>query len=352
MWNGVELECLLASASDSWSFLCYKYMREELADLSFVWKVWQACTLGHYASSLCVEWVGPVCVFLLALWWWVLRGSSWCTSIWSHVELVFYCHWLFSWFGFGYVLVGSVDVVWKLFICRKLCILDLYCWLGRMTKELPLSACVIIALFSCSLAWSVFIVLDSGWVLNLGFGLQFCCKVFMRSVRLGRAHKHFTLIWFTKRRVQTKENIIHSILYDNSFPINPQKPAYWKPKQHLTIQTPTRTLATFTYTGKETTFITNIFTCTKLQIASRTNITIQNPLMHKSQKSDKYASSGVYKLTCPDCKKAYEVCFKRIQPYLISREPVAWPWWNLAASQRRPFCASVNSHSPVRLVSR
>ena len=27
--------------------------------------------------------------------------------------------------------------------------------------------------------------------------------------------------------------------------------------------------------------------------------------MHKNQKSDKYASSGVYKLTCPDCKKAY-----------------------------------------------
>jgi len=31
----------------------------------------------------------------------------------------------------------------------------------------------------------------------------------------------------------------------------------------------------------------------------------------------------------------------------ISREPVAWPWHNLAASQRRPYCASVNSHSPV-----
>jgi hypothetical protein len=48
----------------------------------------------------------------------------------------------------------------------------------------------------------------------------------------------------------------------------------------------------------------------------------------------------------------YEVCHKRIEPYLISREPVAWPWCNLAASQRRPYWASVNSHSPVRLVSR
>jgi hypothetical protein len=48
----------------------------------------------------------------------------------------------------------------------------------------------------------------------------------------------------------------------------------------------------------------------------------------------------------------YEVCPERIQPYLISREPVAWPWCNLAASQRRPYCASVKKHSPVGLVSR
>jgi len=36
----------------------------------------------------------------------------------------------------------------------------------------------------------------------------------------------------------------------------------------------------------------------------------------------------------------------------ISRKPVAWPRCNLAASQKRPYCASVNSHSPVGLVSR
>jgi hypothetical protein len=48
----------------------------------------------------------------------------------------------------------------------------------------------------------------------------------------------------------------------------------------------------------------------------------------------------------------YESCPKSIQPFWISREPVACPWCNLAASQRRPYCASVNSHSPVGLVSR
>jgi len=41
-----------------------------------------------------------------------------------------------------------------------------------------------------------------------------------------------------------------------------------------------------------------------------------------------------------------------IQQVWISREPVAWSWCNLGASQRRPYCASENSHSLVGLVSR
>ena len=41
----------------------------------------------------------------------------------------------------------------------------------------------------------------------------------------------------------------------------------------------------------------------------------------------------------------YEGCPEIIQPFWISREPVAWPWCNLAASQRRPYCASVKSLS-------
>jgi hypothetical protein len=40
------------------------------------------------------------------------------------------------------------------------------------------------------------------------------------------------------------------------------------------------------------------------------------------------------------------------QPFWISQEQVTWPWCNLAASQRRPYCASMNSYSPVGLVSR
>ena len=48
----------------------------------------------------------------------------------------------------------------------------------------------------------------------------------------------------------------------------------------------------------------------------------------------------------------YEGGPESIRPFWISREPVAWPWCNSAASQRRPYCASVNIHSPVRLISR
>jgi len=50
--------------------------------------------------------------------------------------------------------------------------------------------------------------------------------------------------------------------------------------------------------------------------------------------------------------RLYEGCPESIQPFWISREPVAWPWCNFAVSQRRPYCASVNSHSTVGLVSR
>ena len=48
----------------------------------------------------------------------------------------------------------------------------------------------------------------------------------------------------------------------------------------------------------------------------------------------------------------YEGCSESIQPFWTFREQVVWPWCNLAASQRRPYCASVNRRSPVGLVSR
>jgi len=57
--------------------------------------------------------------------------------------------------------------------------------------------------------------------------------------------------------------------------------------------------------GTETTLTTNIFKKTDIKIAFWTNNTIQKLLMHKQQTSDIHSQSGVYKLTFPDCSKAY-----------------------------------------------
>jgi hypothetical protein len=110
---------------------------------------------------------------------------------------------------------------------------------------------------------------------------------------------------------KTEENTIHNILYNNSFPIHSHKPptqnppSYTPSRQPVTTQTPTWKWTIFTYIGKETTFITNIFRKTNLKIVFRTSNTVQRLLMHRHRTSDTYAHSGVYKLTCPDCNKAY-----------------------------------------------
>jgi len=51
-------------------------------------------------------------------------------------------------------------------------------------------------------------------------------------------------------------------------------------------------------------------------------------------------------------RNTYEGFLESIRPFWISRESVAWSSCNLAVSQRRTYCASVNSHPPVGLVSR
>ena len=62
---------------------------------------------------------------------------------------------------------------------------------------------------------------------------------------------------------------------------------------------------TFTYIGKETTFITKIFRHSDIKTAYWTNNTLQKHLAHSTQQQDKFTQSGVYKLTCPNCGKAY-----------------------------------------------
>ena len=82
------------------------------------------------------------------------------------------------------------------------------------------------------------------------------------------------------------------------------------PTEHRTLphthtHPPTQKWAMFTYVGKETTYITNLFKRTDVKIAFWTNNTVQKLLMHNRQTTDIHSRSGVYKLTCPDSKKAY-----------------------------------------------
>ena len=107
-----------------------------------------------------------------------------------------------------------------------------------------------------------------------------------------------------------EENTIHNIMFNNAFPIPPKNKPHQKksttPNKPKT--TSTQKWATVTYIGKETTYITNLLKNTELKIAMRTNNSIQNILMNNKQltnNTDKYTYSGVYKLSCPKCSKAY-----------------------------------------------
>jgi Pyruvate/2-oxoacid:ferredoxin oxidoreductase delta subunit len=103
-----------------------------------------------------------------------------------------------------------------------------------------------------------------------------------------------------------EENTIHNILYNNEFQIKPHKPHQPKPqKQRQNTHMQTHKWITFTYTGKETTYITNLFKRSNIKIVFCTNNTIYSQLTQKHHIIDKCTQSGVCKLTCPDCNKAY-----------------------------------------------
>jgi hypothetical protein len=67
-----------------------------------------------------------------------------------------------------------------------------------------------------------------------------------------------------------------------------------------------RKWAKFTYIGKETRFITKLFRDTAVKIAFMTNNTIEKCLAIKQETPQNiHDRSGVYQLTCPECKMKY-----------------------------------------------
>jgi len=67
---------------------------------------------------------------------------------------------------------------------------------------------------------------------------------------------------------QHELSIIHNILQNSSFPIKPHKPHILKPAKPKDPKT-LKKWASFTYIGRETSYITNIFRQTDLKIALR-----------------------------------------------------------------------------------
>jgi hypothetical protein len=106
------------------------------------------------------------------------------------------------------------------------------------------------------------------------------------------------------KEYQQELNTIHNILHSNSFPIKHNKP-WTHNRREETPSTQKQSWATFTYIGKETLYIANIFKNTDVNIMFRTTSTVGHLLGHRKHSTDRFAKSGVYRLTCPDCHKAY-----------------------------------------------
>jgi hypothetical protein len=103
---------------------------------------------------------------------------------------------------------------------------------------------------------------------------------------------------------RTQENIIHQILHNNYGPTFPQKPA--KTPTQPDKPTPDNKWTRFTYFRKETRFITKLFKNTSVKVTYTTRNTINRLLSAQNHmQKDKYEKLGVYRLTCPECKKAY-----------------------------------------------
>ena len=109
----------------------------------------------------------------------------------------------------------------------------------------------------------------------------------------------------TRRRLPKRANNIHNILYNTSFPIKPQKPPTHNRTRSTATSTTKQNTTSFTYVGKETFYIYNLFRKTELKISFRTANTIGKLLSHKKPNPDYFSLSGICELTCPDCNKAY-----------------------------------------------
>jgi hypothetical protein len=119
--------------------------------------------------------------------------------------------------------------------------------------------------------------------------------------RLNTYHLH-------KEEYNEEVNTIRDIMTNNDFPVhtlNPPNPRHPTNSSKGQSGTVTQKWVSFTYSGKATLFITNLFKKASLRIAMRRKNNVQKLLMQKHETPEKYMHSGAYKLTFSDCNKAY-----------------------------------------------
>jgi len=98
---------------------------------------------------------------------------------------------------------------------------------------------------------------------------------------------------------------VRQILVNNKYDPLPTILEHKGKKRIHNTQTEKRKWARFTYVGKKTRFITKLFKDTNITVAFTTNNTIGKRLTMEHKTQCKYDKSGVYQLTCPDCKMTY-----------------------------------------------
>ena len=107
-------------------------------------------------------------------------------------------------------------------------------------------------------------------------------------------------------RQKEKDNMQHSLVnirYDapSIGKFNNEK------RQRQNEQKQKKKWAKFTYIGKETGFITKLFKNINVETAFTTNNTIKKRLAVKQEApQNKHDRSGVYQLTCPECKMKFK----------------------------------------------
>jgi hypothetical protein len=109
----------------------------------------------------------------------------------------------------------------------------------------------------------------------------------------------------TKEAKKKGISIIYNILRNNKYDNKTLNTTHHKPqKDNANIQQLKEKWATFTYHGKQTRKLTQLFRDTYIKIAFKTKNTIQNILKPYTQ-TDKYEKNGVYQMKCMSCPMKY-----------------------------------------------